>query len=583
MRAALAVGCLGAVAALVAGCASIPTASTVRQGDEVLSGGQDDPFIRVLARPPVDGMSQRQIVAGFLEASASFDGDHEVARQYLAPEVRGSWDPSSGTVVYDGSSVVFSEDPAANTVVVRAPEVARISDRGEYAASGPGVALAADFALRLVDDEWRIAAAPAGLALTTLDVSRAFRAYNLYFLDPTGSRLVPDQVFVPVQQSGIATTLVRSVLLGPTPWLAPAVSTAVPPGTSLTVDSVPVDERVARVDLSSEALDSAPEARERMSAQLVWTLRQLPEVSQIDLTVNGVDLQVPGVANPQSRNSWPEYDPDGFPAGGPPGYAVLDGALVTLGDPGDPGDPTTPTTPPSRSPGRWGRGARRSAGPRSAPRGIGSPRWSAATGSWPAPWTRLSRSPESAARRSRRCPGTRWAPCGSPSSGQQGRSSRRWASTGCPERWPPRSWPAGRSPWCASPGMGVAPRSSPRVPSGGAGQLYLARVVRGADGALALEALRRVESSLVSVSDAAWRDADRIVALARDGRGVEQPFLVSGDGGAVRITGTLPGLTSLAAAPGSPLLGATADGRLWADNGTGWSLLGPGQAPAYPG
>ena len=118
---------------------------------------------------------------------------------------------------------------------------------------------------------------------------------------------------------------------------------------------------------------------------------------------------------------------------------------------------------------------------------------------------------------------------------------------------------------------------------GGPGQLYLARVVRGADGALALEALRRVESSLVSVSDAAWRDADRIVALARDGRGVEQPFLVSGEGGAVRVTGTLPALISLAAAPGSPLLGATADGRLWADNGTGWSLLGPGQAPAYPG
>jgi hypothetical protein len=51
----------------------------------------------------------------------------------------------------------------------------------------------------------------------------------------------------------------------------------------------------------------------------------------------------------------------------------------------------------------------------------------------------------------------------------------------------------------------------------------------------------------------------------------------------VRVTGTLPELISLAAAPGSPLLGATADGRLWADNGTGWSLLGPGQAPAYPG
>lgn len=570
-RAALALGCLVAVAALVAGCASIPTASTVRQGDEVLSGGQDDPFIRVLARPPVDGMTQRQIVAGFLEASASFDGDHEVARQYLAPEVRGGWDPSSGTVVYDGSSVVFSEDPAANTVVVRAPEVARISDRGEYAASGPGVALAADFSLRLVDDEWRIAAVPAGLALTTLDVSRAFRPYNLYFLDPTGSRLVPDQVFVPVQQPGIATTLVRSVLLGPTPWLAPAVATAVPAGTSLTVDSVPVEARVARVDLSAEALDSAPEARERMSAQLVWTLRQLPEVSQIDLTVNGVDLQVPGAANPQPRNSWPEYDPDGFPAGGPSGYAVQNGAWVALGDPSVPvsgplgsGSPAVSKAAVSPEGDRVAAvvgGSQLVAGPSDAPVEVAGIGGAAVTSlSWD-PLGTVWVTEERAAGSLISAVGVDGVPRAVAAPELEGRrvSLVRLARDGC------------RAAIVAADA------------DGGPSQLFLARVIRGADGAVALEALRRVESSLVSVSDAAWRDADRIVALGRDGRGVEQPFLVAGDGGAVRVTGTLPELISLAAAPGSPLLGATADGRLWADNGTGWSLLGPGQAPAYPG
>jgi hypothetical protein len=571
VRAARALVGLGAAAAMLAGCASIPTASTVRQGDEVLAGGQDDPFIRVLARPPVDGMSQRQIVAGFLEASASFDGNHEVARQYLAPEVRGSWDPASGTVVYDGSSVVFSEDPAANTVAVRAPEVARISDRGEYAASGPNVALAADFALRLVDDQWRIAAAPAGLALTTLDVSRAFRAYNLYFLDPTGSRLVPDQVFVPVQQPGIATTLVRSVLLGPTPWLAPAVSTAVPPGTSLTVDSVPVEERVARVDLSAEALDSAPEARERMSAQLVWTLAQLPEVARVELTVNGVDLQVPGVANPQSRTSWPQYDPDGFPAGGPPGYAIRDGALVALGDPIEPvsgplgsGNPPVSSAAVSQEGDRVAAvvgGSRLVAGPVDAPVEVAGVAGAEVTSlSWDplgTVWVAERRAAGSVIS-AVGVDGVARAVAAPELAGQQV-SVVRLARDGC------------RAAVVAA-GAG-----------GGPGQLYLARVVRAADGALALEALRRVESSLVSVSDVAWRDADRIIALARDGRGVEQPFLVSGDGGAVRVTGSLPGLTALAAAPGSPLLGATADGRLWADNGTGWALIGPGQAPAYPG
>ena len=574
LRAFAATGCLAAAAALVAGCAAIPTASTVRQGDEVLSGGQDDPFIRVLARPPVDGMTQRQIVAGFLEASASFDGDHEVARQYLAPEARGQWEPSSETVVYDASTVVYTEDPAANTVIVGAPEVARISDRGEYAASGPGAALAAGFPLRLVDDEWRIATAPAGLALTTLDVSRAFRAYSLYFLDPTGSRLVPDQVFVPVQQGGIATTLVRSVLLGPTPWLAPAVSTSVPEGTVLTVDSVPVEDRVARLDLSAQALDSSPEERRRMSAQLVWTLRQLPEVAFIDVTVNGVDLQVPGVANPQSRDSWAAYDPDGFPEGGPVGYAARDGVLVTLGDEVEPvagplgsGSPSVSrvaVSPEGDRVAAWVGGTRLVVGPIEAPVDV--------AGLGGAPLTSLS-----------------WDPFGTVWVAEQRPTGSVISAVGVDGLARPVAAPelAGRRVSVvrlARDGCRAAIVATEVGDAGvSASRLYVARVLRGADGTLTLDALRRVESSLVGVADAGWRDADRIVALGRDARGVEQPFVVPGDGTAVRVAGTLPGLASLATAPGSPLLGATADGQLWTDTGTGWSLLGPGRAPVYPG
>jgi hypothetical protein len=555
----------------VAGCASIPTASTVRQGEEVQAGGQDDPFIRVLARPPVDGMTQAQIVAGFLEASASFDGDHEVARQYLAPEVRAQWDPASGTVVYDGSAVVFSEDPAANSVVVRAPEVARISARGEYTASGSAVSLAADFALRLVDDEWRIAAAPAGLALTTLDVSRAFRAYNLYFLDPTGSRLVPDPVFVPVQQPGIATTLVRSVLQGPTPWLAPAVSTAVPAGTTLTVDSVPVEDRVARVDLSAQVLDSAPKGREQLSAQLVWTLRQLPEVSEVDLTVNGVDLQVPGAANPQPRASWPQYDPDGFPAGGPDGFAVRDGVLVTLADPIAP------------VPGPLGSGAVSVSRTAVSPEGdrvaavVGGSRL--VVGPFEAPV-------EVAGLGGAAVTSLSWDPLGTVWVTEQRPGGSALSAVGVDGAPRPVAAPelAGRQVLAvriARDGCRAAVVATPV--GGGPGQLYLARVVRGQQAELALEGLRSIESTLVSVSDASWRDADRVVALARDERGVEQPFVLPGDGTAVRATGALPGLVALAAAPASRLLGATVDGQVWADTGTGWALLGAGRFPAYPG
>ena len=40
-----------------------------------------------------------------------------------------------------------------------------------------------------------------------------------------------------------------------------------------------------------------------LSARLVWTLRQLPDVTRVRITVQGVPLQVPGAPTVQSRNT----------------------------------------------------------------------------------------------------------------------------------------------------------------------------------------------------------------------------------------------------------------------------------------
>jgi hypothetical protein len=79
-RAAVVIAAL--VAPLLAGCAVIPTSGPIQQGAEV-GVETTDQVIRVIARPPQSDMTPTQIVSGFLQASASFEDDHAVARWIL--------------------------------------------------------------------------------------------------------------------------------------------------------------------------------------------------------------------------------------------------------------------------------------------------------------------------------------------------------------------------------------------------------------------------------------------------------------------------------------------------------------------
>ena len=97
--------------AVLAGCASIPTSGPIQQGVEVGIEGNDQ-VIRVIARPPQPDMTPTQIVSGFLQASASFEGDHAVARQYLTREAAASWNPSSRVDVYDGVPTIVPDGVA---------------------------------------------------------------------------------------------------------------------------------------------------------------------------------------------------------------------------------------------------------------------------------------------------------------------------------------------------------------------------------------------------------------------------------------------------------------------------------------
>ncbi|MSV52848.1 MAG: hypothetical protein F2898_02735, partial [Actinobacteria bacterium] len=104
--------------------AQVPTSGPIQQGAQV-NLDRKDQFIRVIARSPRDGMTPTQIVQGFLDASASFDGDHAVAREYLTGSANSRWLPRLQVSVYDGAAVITS---SGNSVTLTASQTGRIDE-----------------------------------------------------------------------------------------------------------------------------------------------------------------------------------------------------------------------------------------------------------------------------------------------------------------------------------------------------------------------------------------------------------------------------------------------------------------------
>ena len=321
-----ALGVLVAAALALTACAGVPTSGPIQQGGAVVPTG-DDQLIRVIANPPHDGMTPEEVVRGFQEATASADGTYDIARQYLTPAASAAWDPTAGIEVFDSNGLALTR--VASTVQAVGNLTATIGASGEYDVTEPGTKLTTSYRLERVDGEWRISTPPNGLVLGAADIERSYRSYNLYYFTRDFEVLVPAPITVPRTGTGLATLLVRNLVKGATPWIAPAVSSAFPEGTKLTPDSVPVTDGIADVSLSSEVLAADDATRQKLSAQLVWTLRQVPGVTGVQISVNGQPLTVPGVGTVQPIDSWPLVDPDSLPAQAN-GHAVDKRGLLTI-------------------------------------------------------------------------------------------------------------------------------------------------------------------------------------------------------------------------------------------------------------
>ena len=561
------VGMIGAallMSPLVAACAAVPTSGPIYQGEDV---GVEEPnqVIRVIARPPRAGMTPTEIVSGFIEASASFEDDHAVARQYLTPSAAALWDAGAGGAIYAGVPTIAPD--GLTSVNLTATKTGTIEGDGRYEVAAIGRLVDMSFSLEFLDGEWRIANPPPGLLLSRSDVDRAYRAYDVYFFDPTFTTLVPDSRLFPISGPSAATALVRALTTGPSQWLAPAVRSGLPEGTTLAVDAVPVIEGIARVDFDP-ALRLADDATRRaISAQVVWTLRQAPGVRFVDLNAGGQPLNVPGAASPQPMNSWPDVDPNRMPDGVTP-FGVVYGRAVRL-------DGTAPI-------------------PVVGGAGLASP-----------PLTGIAVSLDAQVIAGLDADARLWtAPLRS-----GGAAVLAIDEPGLSRP----SYGGGEAPWVVNaegsvlraeadgttftvPIDGISSKATVEsisisrdgtraalIVRRGERSFVMVAVIALREGLPRLQAPIRVDNRLNSVTDVAWADSDTLAILGADGASTPAVYLVDMGRWQVRSIGAPADPARVAAAPGADFLSSDAEGWIYSFTNGPWLRQVRATSPAYPG
>ena len=279
---------IAALLALTFGCSALPESGPVHP-DSSAKAVQPDDAPLFSAPGPGHGDTPVQIANGFLTAMTANPVTTSVARSFLTRSAQSSWSPNHATIVYQAST---TDDAGAGDVRVRLSDPQRLDSRGGWlGAAGPRDSR---IRLRMLREhgEWRIANPPDAVLIPEYFLERSFRPFNLYFFDQTERVLVPDRVYVP-RGDQTSSTLVRALLSGPGADVAPVTRTEFPPQTQLDL-SVPVSpDGIAEVPFSDQLLKLPPQKLTRAVAQLAWTLRQVPGVTRLRMTVGGAPVPLP--------------------------------------------------------------------------------------------------------------------------------------------------------------------------------------------------------------------------------------------------------------------------------------------------
>ena len=295
-RTSLSAGLAVALCVLLAACGGVPTSGPVEAGDEV----NDDVELDIGFAPqgPRANSSQEELMQDFLQAATNPQNDYRIAREFLAEDFAGVWNPDALTTIRTGAGTQRRVSETELTYSLSTS--ASVSNDGHYEEADTET-VSLPFGFVRENDQWRISSAPEGIVLSEDNFGVVFAEYALYYFDPTYQYLVPDVRWFPYR-SGTSVRVVGALLAGQSSWLSNGVLiSAFPAGTQLGDRFVDITSGVATVDLSEEAGGANALEQERMRQQISASLSN---VTSVIMTVGGIPLAatetgaVPAVVNP---------------------------------------------------------------------------------------------------------------------------------------------------------------------------------------------------------------------------------------------------------------------------------------------
>jgi len=330
-----AVGVAGAslaLALLVSGCVGMPDEGPVHESD-ASPNSSEARAPAIDAVPPRPQAPPADIVKGFMDAMNAWPIQIDVARQFLSEEAAAAWKPDRATITVADTLI----DVSGSVATIDLSEAERLDATGAWQGELPEDEKELRFDLVSEAGEYRISNPLDALIVQDTWFAQRFVQVSLYFFDRTGRILVPEPVFVPRGEQLASTLTTR--LLDPGENLQGISRTYLPP-----VDaglSVPVsDQGVAQVNLGGGAGTPSPDDLSRMLAQLGWTLRQVPGIRALRVSIGGAEVSLPGDDGEYGVNEGRQYDPAG-PDANPLLFGLRDGQLV-YGEP----DTLAPTAGP---------------------------------------------------------------------------------------------------------------------------------------------------------------------------------------------------------------------------------------------
>ena len=317
----------------LSGCTSLPTSSSPAPFDV---SARDGSGIQFSAEGPTDGADAATLVNDFLLACAAGpQDDYTTARLFLTAASARSWQPETEILVYDTDTAPSvssgSENASEVDVTVSVLGVASIDASGVLTRVAAST-VSRTFTLLREDGQWRINSPENMVLMSRAAFTASFSLANLYFPTNEGGDLVADPRWYPSRR--LASHLLAGLVEGPRQSLESVTLNAIPAGTTVPSQGLDVTDGVARVELNA-VMPGGEGARTSLAWELVRTLTQVADVSQVHVSLSGEVLDMQAVPAP------PNYSLDTLVGTGSGGVGLVSSSAVTeLNSVSDASNPT---------------------------------------------------------------------------------------------------------------------------------------------------------------------------------------------------------------------------------------------------